>query len=99
MGKKPITRTDRKVMELKLKDMLKKERGKFQDMQHQALKYMVERDILKKALELAVYDKCKIENELLTEQFGAETKLLNPYKEKYYLEKAKEIISNERNII
>lgn len=92
MSRKPITRTDRKVIELKLRDMLKKEKDKFQDMQNQAVKYMVERDILKKALNIAIEDKIKIENELLTEQFGAETKLLNPYKEDYYLERAKENI-------
>lgn len=54
-------------------------------------------EIHKMALKLAVEDKCKIENELLTEQFGAEAKLMTPQKEQWYLERAKEIIDYESN--
>ena len=56
-----------------------------------------ELEITKRALNLAVEDKCKIENELLTEQFGAEAKLMTPQKEQWYLERAKEIIESESN--
>lgn len=50
-----------------------------------------------KALQLAVKDKCKFENKWFCEVTGFENaELVVPRKEQYYLERAKEILKNER---
>lgn len=52
--------------------------------------------ITKKALELAVKDKCKFENALLSTSLGiAGGKVAVPKKEQYYIEQAKEMLENE----
>ena len=52
--------------------------------------------ITQKALELAVKDKCKFENALLSTSLGiAGGKVAVPKKEQYYIEQAKEMIENE----
>ena len=52
--------------------------------------------ITKKALELAVKDKCKFENALLSTSLGiAGGKVAVPKKEQYYIEQAKEMFENE----
>ena len=52
--------------------------------------------ITKKALELAVKDKCKFENALLSTSLGiAGGKVAVPKKEQYYIEQAKEMLGNE----
>ena len=52
--------------------------------------------ITEKALELAVKDKCKFENALLSTSLGiAGGKVAVPKKEQYYIEQAKEILENE----
>lgn len=95
MSRKPITRTDRKVMELKLRDMLKKEKDKFQDMQNQAVKYMVERDICKKALELMSYS--YFGNVSCIYFKNTDTKIeTNVALFDYFINLAKEILKNER---
>ena len=51
---------------------------------------------LKKALELAVKDKCKFENALLSTSLGiAGSKVAVPKKEQYYIEQAKEMLGIE----
>ena len=53
--------------------------------------------ITKKALELAVKDKCKFENALLSTSLGiAGGKVAVPKKEQYYIEQAKEMLGNEQ---
>ena len=52
--------------------------------------------ITEKALELAVEDKCKFENALLSTSLGIEGgKVAVPKKEQYYIEQAKERLENE----
>ena len=52
--------------------------------------------IIEKALELAVKDKCKFENALLSTSLGiAGGKVAVPKKEQYYIEQAKEMLENE----
>ena len=52
--------------------------------------------ITQKALELAVKDKCKFENALLSTSLGiAGGKVAVPKKEQYYIEQAKEMLGNE----
>ena len=52
--------------------------------------------ITEKALELAVEDKCKFENALLSTSLGiAGGKVAVPKKEQYYIEQAKEMLWNE----
>ena len=52
--------------------------------------------IIEKALELAVKDKCKFENALLSTSLGiAGGKVAVPKKEQYYIEQAKELLGNE----
>ena len=51
---------------------------------------------LEKALELAVADKCKFENALLSTALGnVGAKVAVPKKEQWYLEQAKEMLENE----
>ena len=53
-------------------------------------------EVAEKALELAVKDKCKFENALLSTSLGiAGGKVAVPKKEQYYIEQAKEMIENE----
>ena len=53
--------------------------------------------ITEKALELAVADKCKFENALLSTSLGiAGGKVAVPKKEQYYIEQAKEMLGNEQ---
>ena len=53
--------------------------------------------IIEKALELAVKDKCKFENALLSTSLGiAGGKVAVPKKEQYYIEQAKEMLGNEQ---
>ena len=53
--------------------------------------------ITEKALELAVKDKCKFENALLSTSLGiAGGKVAVPKKEQYYIEQAKEMLGNEQ---
>lgn len=52
--------------------------------------------ITQKALELAVKDKCKFENSLLSTSLGITGgKVAVPKKEQYYIEQAKEMLENE----
>ena len=52
--------------------------------------------VAEKALELAVKDKCKFENSLLSTSLGITGgKVAVPKKEQYYIEQAKEMLENE----
>lgn len=63
--------------------------GELKDLQKQLA-------ITEKALELAVKDKCKFENALLSTSLGiAGGKVAVPKKEQYYIEQAKEMLENE----
>lgn len=53
-------------------------------------------EVAEKALELAVKDKCKFENALLSTSLGITGgKVAVPKKEQYYIEQAKEMLENE----
>ena len=59
------------------------------DLQH-------EKEVIQKALELAVADKCNFENALLSTSLGiVGGKVAVPKKEQYYIEQAKEMLENE----
>ena len=59
------------------------------DLQH-------EKEVIQKALELAVKDKCKFENALISTSLGiAGGKVAVPKKEQCYIEQAKEMLENE----
>lgn len=84
------------------KKLLKKDREieKYKRVYVNTNNRLIEKDkqilILEKALELAVADKCKFENALLSTSLGfINGKVAVPKKEQWYLEKAKEMMKSE----